>query len=68
MSADQNGFEVGDIVTRSAKGKQFRIASFWEPAVGKGLFASLEPLVGYTSASAAVSQLTLVERPGGDAA
>lgn len=67
MSQEQNGFEVGDIVTRSSKGKQFRITGFWPPAVGKGLMASLEPLEGYTKASADVRQLTLIERPGGDA-
>lgn len=57
---------VGDIVARSAKGKLWRVTGFWQPAVGEGQFASLEPLVGYTSASHPVDQLRLVQRDGGE--
>lgn len=55
---------VGDIVTRSAKGKRFTVTDFWTPAYkGAEQFAGLTPVEGYTKASAPVSQLTLVERP-----
>ncbi len=55
---------VGDIVTRSAKGKRFTVTDFWTATVGQQRMASLKPVVGYTRASHPVAQLTLVERPG----
>jgi hypothetical protein len=54
---------VGDIVTRSAKGKLWRVAGFWTPSVGTGVMATLEPIQGYTRSSAPVDQLTVVHRP-----
>lgn len=59
---EHDGIRIGDVVTRSAKGKLWVVSGFWKPAVGEGMFASLEPVVGYTSASHPTAQLQLVER------
>lgn len=52
---------IGDVVTRSAKGKRFRVTGFWTAPYGQEM-ASLSPLEGYTNASAPVAQLVVIER------
>jgi hypothetical protein len=52
-------FEVGDLVRRGKGKTVYRITGFWNAPSGESM-ASLEPLVGYTSASAPLDALTAV--------
>ena len=62
MSDATPDIQIGDVVTRTSKGKQWIVTWFWESVQGEQM-ASLKPVEGYTNASAPVSQLTLITRP-----
>lgn len=58
-----NDIKAGDIVTRGKSRKLWRVTEIHDMGGGGTLFAWLQPLEGYTSASATLDRLTLVERP-----
>lgn len=64
MSDATPDIQIGDVVTRSSKGKRFIVTDFWGGAVTGQPMAGLKPVEGYTKASHPVSQLVLIERPG----
>lgn len=51
---------VGDVVRRGKGKTLYRVTGFWDAPSGERM-ASLEPLTGYTSASAPIDALTVVE-------
>lgn len=62
-AADTIQLHPGDRVRIGAGRKEWVVEGFWTAPASGDLMASLQPVDGYTTASAPVTRLTLVSKP-----